>query len=153
MFIKCNCHVFFLLAYEQNRWSTMWKQRGLIFPVQWVHVSETLHILCHFFGCYGHFILQQITRSGTRLRLDCRKFNVFAECLRCKKFLFYLNAVFKYTLWKLSFFLPSSLCLKSMPSLCLHLMFGKTIHNCQTWSCVLVKQYFNPLTENKQMPL
>lgn len=32
-------------------------------------------------------------------------------------------------------------------------MFGKTIHNCQTWSCVLVKQYFNPLTENKQMPL
>lgn len=132
---------------------TMWKQRGLIFPVQWVHVSETLHILCHFFGCYGHFILQQITRSGTRLRLDCRKFNVFAECLRCKFFLFYLNAVFKYTLWKLSFFLPSSLCLKSMPSLCLHIMFGKTIHNCQTWSCVLVKQYFNPLTENKQMPL
>lgn len=136
---------------------TMWKQRGLIFPVQWVHVSETLHILCHFFGCYGHFILQQITRSGTRLRLDCRKFNVFAECLRCKIFLFYLNAVFKYTLWKLSFFLPSSLCLSQCPLSAYiysnEVMFGKTIHNCQTWSCVLVKQYFNPLTENKQMPL
>lgn len=101
---------------------TMWKQRGLIFPVQWVHVSETLHILCHFFGCYGHFILQQITRSGIRLCLDCRKFNVFAECLRCIFFfLFYLNAVFKYTLWKLIFFLLSSLCLKSMLSLCLSL--------------------------------
>lgn len=135
----------------------MWKQRGLIFPVQWVHVSETLHILCHFFGCYGHFILQQITRSGTRLRLDCRKFNVFAECLRCKNFLFYLNAVFKYTLWKLSFFFPPAYALSQCPLSAYiysnEVMFGKTIHNCQTWSCVLVKQYFNPLTENKQMPL
>lgn len=136
---------------------TMWKQRGLIFPVQWVHVSETLHILCHFFGCYRHFILQQITRSGTRLRLDCRKFNVFAECLRCKNFLFYLNAVFKYTLWKLSFFFPPAYALSQCPLSAYiysnEVMFGKTIHNCQTWSCVLVKQYFNPLTENKQMPL